>query len=491
MKKNRLFAAAASMAMIASVMSVVPMGAGAANDAYTKTESGVTSTDWTSDSKNTTMLKKVFEIEDNSNIPAASFTFKTTAGTARTATNNTLAVLAGVDPDKIKYKTVASTDHLNFADSGSTAITASTVSGTSSEIVVSYAANNVALGASNAVTGSTLTNTSDNVVLSDGNTGTYYAEKEVELDFSDCVFTEPGVYRYLINETNSHQSGITYDSSVKVLDVYVEDDGVDGAQNQLKITGYVMYTAAAEPATGPSNAETAGSTTTSQKLEDNSTVNANDLRVAGATKSVGFKNSYDTSEITFGKEVTGNQGSKDKYFDFTVVLDHVTAGTVFNVDLSKADSAIAANPNAATTIAALSAAYSQVDTIIAGGTPTTYTVEDSATTGFKKVTVHYYLQDGQYITIKGVAKDTTYAITEAAEDYTPTEKISASLSTLNWDGTDGYDLLNDNVRGTIASADIHTGYTNDRSGTIPTGILLSVAGPAVVGAVTLGGIQPC
>lgn len=33
-----------------------------------------------------------------------------------------------------------------------------------------------------------------------------------------------------------------------------------------------------------------------------------------------FKNSYDTSDLTIRKEVTGNQESKDKYFEFTVKI---------------------------------------------------------------------------------------------------------------------------------------------------------------------------
>ena len=233
----------------------------------------------------------------------------------------------------------------------------------------------------------------------------------------------------------------------------------------------------------------------------------NGAEVEEAVKSKSITNKYDTQDISFGKEVEGNQGSKDKYFDFTLVLDHVTPGTVFDVDLTNAKTTIPANPNTATTVEALKGenAYTQVSSITVGGTPTGYTieddedvrqesdtVEDSETEGFKKVTVHYYLQDGDYITVKGLAKDMTYNLTENAEDYDSavhTDKVWKNA--VGQEGDPDYapaQTYNDDAAGTITSADIHTGFTNIREGTIPTGVILSIAGPAIAGIAVVGGI---
>ena len=38
-------------------------------------------------------------------------------------------------------------------------------------------------------------------------------------------------------------------------------------------------------------------------------------------KSQGFTNSFDTSDLTLRKQVTGNQASRDKYFEFTLNID--------------------------------------------------------------------------------------------------------------------------------------------------------------------------
>lgn len=115
---------------------------------------------------------------------------------------------------------------------------------------------------------------------------------------------------------------------------------------------------------------------------------------------------------------------------------------------------------------------------------TTGEAPDTVTT--YKITAEYYLQHGQYITIQGLPEGASYSVTEDAEDYAQTSGITADLSPLNWDGESGNDALADAASGNITDADIHTGYTNDRSGTIPTGILTTVAGS--LGVVALGAI---
>ena len=54
------------------------------------------------------------------------------------------------------------------------------------------------------------------------------------------------------------------------------------------------------------------------------------------TKDKGFTNEYATQDLTFSKTVTGNQGSREKYFQFTVKISNAVAGTKYDVDLTNA-----------------------------------------------------------------------------------------------------------------------------------------------------------
>lgn len=462
MKKNRLFAAAASMAMIASVMSVVPMGAGAANDAYTN---ATNKTDWgDAATAHTTVIKKILEIENTANIPSAGFTINATVPNAKVdATASTMAVYPGVNPELIKWKT----DNASSATAGS--------SGT-----ITYAPQDKA-DAANTSAGDfvTITDLTDDAATTDKDESDYYlASKNISLDFSDCVFTEPGIYRYYLDETNGGQSGISYDSTTRTLDVYVEHDAENSTAtaNKLKITDFVLYKG--KITAGPSNTTPLG-TTTEQVMEDTTKVAANTTNiVADGQKSVGFKNDYDTSDLTIGKQVTGNQGSKDKYFKFTVNISGAKKGTVYTVDYStadvgNADVSIAADPNAATTV--ITSAVTQPESLTVG--------EDGT------LTQNFYLQDGQYFTIKGLAKDTEFYVTEDKEDYTSTASAAGTgaitIGNITFDEAPGTAA----AKNKVVSTDFQVAYKNDKTGTIPTGILLSVAGPAVVGAVTLGGIS--
>ena len=256
------------------------------------------------------------------------------------------------------------------------------------------------------------TNNSDNsaTVTTSGTTKT--ANKKATVDMSACSFTEPGVYRYIITESGTN-NGVTNDSQLKrTLDVYVEDNG----SGVLQIASYVLYTG--EKTTAPAKA---ASTPTD--------------------KSTGYTNTYTTYDLTFGKEVKGNFGSKDKYFEYTVTLTGITQGTVLTVDVTNAD----ATPHA-----------SDATTVTTAANPT------SLTAGASGIAQKFYLHDGQYITIKDVPANTTYSVTEASEDYTSAQGIVAA------DNADGV-AHTGAVSGTL-TADVKTGYTNTRETTTPTGI---------------------
>ncbi len=369
---------------------------------------------------------------------------------------------------------------------------------------------------------------SDNVLLNntstavDGNsTGVYYAIKTMRLDFTDCGFTEPGIYRYVITEDNSAQDGVTYDPTLtRTIDVYVADatytpytSGTAGeTQNKLRIAGYVMYKGTVADA--PAKLGTANPGTAS-KLEDGLANTAkgdngayygtpNGYEVSGQTKSEGFKNSYITHDITFSKEVTGNQASRDKFFKFKVEIKNATIGNVFDVDITNAEGSVPDTVNAATQnsyASQINAAQLVADaskTLAADGY--TFTLNQGSNS-VGTITAYYYLQHGDKVIIKGLPDNTSYAITESQEDYTAALVLTGD--TKNGDDSNGADIDNtltvvDNTDNnanwtagytdTALQKDTNAKFTNTREGTIPTGVILSIAAPAAVGAAAIGGI---
>lgn len=136
---------------------------------------------------------------------------------------------------------------------------------------------------------------------------------------------------YIVTESGTNQAVTNDADATRVVDVYV-NDASDNAEDRtvsidykLKIAGYVLHSNA-DDAPDVSLGENNGST--------GSYV---------GTKSQGFTNSYDTSDIFIAKHVSGNQASRDKYFEFTVKITDAVPGTVYDVDLSDADATTKAN----------------------------------------------------------------------------------------------------------------------------------------------------
>lgn len=364
----------------------------------------------------TTTFDKFLVMDEAANVPNATFTYAVTAGEAKSydVDGKKFEVLAGVDADKV---TMAGVD--------------------------TQTANTIAFAQGDT------TSTTANDLIKDLASGEKYVQKTATLDFSQCAYTEPGVYRYVLTESGTNQ-GITNDAdATRIVDVYVFDDSDDSAK-KLTIAGYVLH----------SNTEDSPELSMG---DDNGTAGS-----YSATKSQGFTNDYDTSDLTIEKDVTGNQASHDKYFEFTVVIANAVAGTVYDVDLTGADAASGSN---SATIAANTGKTN----------PASLTVGSDGT-----VTQKFYLQHGQQIKIQGLAKDTTYTVTENAEDYKSTANTAASaVVTVDNGNTSAA------TSGTIASDDLETGYLNTRNGVIPTGVAMAVVPGAIAmlagtaGAVTL------
>ncbi|MBR1534878.1 MAG: hypothetical protein IJ639_10955 [Ruminococcus sp.] len=266
------------------------------------------------------------------------------------------------------------------------------------------------------------------------------ASKTVSVDFTGVTFSEPGVYRYYITESADTPAYITNDpEAVRTLDVYVES-----VENELKIAG-----------------------TTFIKGQNNTPPAKSDTKAdLSAQKSDGYTNTYVSHDLTIAKNVTGNQASKDKYFKFTVAITNAGAGTRLNVDTANATTdAISEDTNGATTVS--------------GTNPSGITCEADGS-----ATVEVFLQNGESITITGLPDGAKYTITETKEDYTVADITAEG----DEDGTATADTGVFADTDTGITGDTTVTYTNDKKGVVPTGVMVSIAGPAAAGAVIVGGV---
>ena len=362
----------------------------------------------------TTTFEKYLLMDTQANVPNAKFTYAVTAGNAKAydVSGKKFQVLAGVDAEKITMAGVGDGAGAN-------------------EIVFKQG------------DGSDTHDTTKDAYVKDLATGKKYALKTATLDLSTVQFTEPGVYRYIITESGRNQA-ITNDADLtRVLDVYVNDASTTDTDGnlikKLTIAGYVLHSNT-DDAPDVAAGESFGST-----------------GAYVATKSQGFTNSYDTSDLTLRKQVTGNQASHDKYFEFTLDIEGAQPNTKYNVDISGAEATSGTND-------------ATINTNAGKANVTSITTDDDG-----KATQKFYLQHGQQVTVQGIAKDTKYAVTENTEDYKSTANTAvASVVEIKAD-TDSAE-----VNGTIASKDLTTGYLNTRSGVIPTGVIMAVAPFAAV-----------
>lgn len=374
---------------------------------------------------------KFLIMDEGDNVPNATFAFTVAPGTARsadTSDNTVMQVLPGIGTPTIANVTFSNSDTTTLA------------SAVSSEIDVQRAA-------SARLTGKTAAN---GVELE---AGEKFAQKTATVSFSGITFPEPGIYRYVITETanaDHEAAGIMHDNDIdRILDVYVTDDG-SGA---LVVSAYVLHT-------------------DDDDVVINNTMGSADVAAAGTAlddKTDGFTNEYNSKDLVFKKEVTGNQASRDKWFEFTATLANVNDADVYTVSIADDSNAATTDGNAdatsGTTAATRAANQSKTN-------PT------SVTGAQLKAGVKFYLQHGQSIAIRGIAPNATYTVTEDAEDY----KSTASA-------VSGHTAATTGVIGTIAGTEkaVKTSYQNERNGIIPTGILLSGAIGVAALAAGIGG----
>lgn len=227
-------------------------------------------------------------------------------------------------------------------------------------------------------------------------------------DGEEKYFTEPGIYHYIISETEGDYEGIIYDTVDRDVYLYV---------------GYVTGT---------------------DELEVQNVVVSKDGNKIGNDTNIGdrgieFINNYGkhgtpdpenpdgpipgdtTHDLTVTKKVAGNQGDKNKAFEFTVQVNGAP-GECYKV--------VFTDKNKETTESKL----------------------ESGSTGTK-----YYLKDGESIRIFGLTDTDTYTVTET--DYSD----------------EGYTVEKGNESGTVNADDTAYDVVNTKSVTTPTGIVLSFA----------------
>ena len=166
---------------------------------------------------------KYLVLNAGSEVPDTEFTFKITSGQDNPGTATTVKQIAGIEPDKISVKAYPGTSSTDVVQGNRTPKSNTTVA--SNEFKVIFSSNDEA----------TATN-GEKAVNPHG--GEIAAKKDILFDFSAIAFPEPGVYRYIIEETNTSNKDVSMDTKkYRTLDVYVIDDGT----GTLEVEEYVFY----------------------------------------------------------------------------------------------------------------------------------------------------------------------------------------------------------------------------------------------------------
>lgn len=227
-------------------------------------------------------------------------------------------------------------------------------------------------------------------------TKTITAHLSASLDISK--FKAPGIYRYKITQTPPPLDGLNVTYKELFLDVYVENGS----------SGYVV-----------------GGCTLS-------------VKAGSGEKAAGFVNKYATHKLTITKVVAGNQGDKNKDFDFTVTIKG-TDGETYK--------------------------YATVK----DGTTTPNEVKAASGTA-----IRVSLKNGESVIFYGLSSEDKFAVTEAdyhSEGYKTSYKIGDDTSS-----TEGNSIA---AKG-IGTSDTTVTFTNTKEATVPTDVIRTVVPYAAI-----------
>ena len=378
------------------------------------------------DTIDSVQIKKYLVIKKNVTAPTVSFTYTLASGTAIPATDTTHEIKAGPDGAV-------------FASTGGTSMT------------VVFAPDDALTPESSAPSGSTIqfatADTSDEA----------YVEKDITVDLSGVTFPAAGIYRYIITEQTPEATGITYDSvNKRYIDVFVHkyDQGEDDK--------YVAYTAIVKLNDGAPDTEG---------------------KADAATKSTGFTNRYATDNLSFSKEVTGNQSSFNQYFKFTVKLTgslstvsgdtHVKLGGVFDAKPAESMATVYDGD--------VMARANSIETFDDEG-ESIYTKRSYVTLSQLIEGKDFYLKGGQSISLTGLPTGMGYVVTEAEEDYTPSVNVT---------GDEDCSIAENknSVTDVALTQNTNLAFVNERNGIIPsTGVAAAFALPVAALLAGIAGI---
>lgn len=225
----------------------------------------------------------------------------------------------------------------------------------------------------------------------DGVTKTITAQMSVSLVTSR--FAAPGIYRYKITQTPPELDGLNVVYKELFLDVYVEN-----GNSGLVAKGCTLSTAA-----------------------------------GSGSKISGFENKYVTHKLTITKVVAGNQGDKNKDFEFTVTIKGADGETY------------------------------KYGTVKNGVTTMNQTTTKSGAT-FTETLKH-----GESVIVYGLSSEDKFAVTEAdyhADGYKTSYKIGDGTNS-----TEGSSIAEE----AIGAYDTTVIFTNTKDATVPTDVIRTVA----------------
>lgn len=225
----------------------------------------------------------------------------------------------------------------------------------------------------------------------DGVTKTITAQMSVSLVTSK--FAAPGIYRYKITQTPPELDGLNVVYKELFLDVYVEN-----GNSGLVAKGCTLSTAA-----------------------------------GSGSKISGFENKYVTHKLTITKVVAGNQGDKNKDFEFTVTIKGAD-GETYKYGTVK---------NGVTTM--------------------------NKTTTKSGATFTETLKHGESVIVYGLSSEDKFAVTEAdyhGDGYKTSYKIGDGTNS-----TEGSSIAEE----AIGAYDTTVIFTNTKDATVPTDVIRTVA----------------
>ena len=240
--------------------------------------------------------------------------------------------------------------------------------------------------------------------------------KKATVDFSNVTFNAPGIYRYIITETESGNNGIYENikddtNAKRYLDVYVQNVLTEDKVTGYKITNYVLTETALIPIIS----------------EDGEKVIYGDGK---SSKSVGYTNKYSTWSLTLDKTLAGTMADYSKEFSFTIVIKGMQTGSKVTVDGTQFGTAADEHGN---------------------------------------IVITKTLGNGEKTVITGIPANASYEITENltdADGYTPSIEVKAAAIKENGNKT---------VKADMDASNEVVHYTNTKNAVTPTGIAMTVA----------------